>query len=240
MRTNIIKMFNQQSTKKKKVTHQIISVTSCLILTSCSYFPSGQIKGKTPNNAKLLPIPVEKTNLPLTISATGTFKNNQITAYVPQAVIAEIKPGGDVMILPEKKLAKPAQILGQVQHISAKSTVINNISSVAVAIIPTEKATSQLQNDQSVAVDFIVGELTNVLVVPNIAITQKNNTQGVLVGAPNQPPRFVAVTTGETTGDRTEIKSGLNGTEHILIEASQLPPHLRKEGKRNNPQPKTN
>ncbi|MFM7793839.1 MAG: efflux transporter periplasmic adaptor subunit, partial [Microcystis panniformis] len=36
-------------------------------------------------------------------------------------------------------------------------------------------------------------------------------------GAPNQPPRFVPITTGVTIGNRTEVKSGLDGSEHILI-----------------------
>jgi hypothetical protein len=223
---------DQQINKQFKITKKIISLGSFLILTSCSYLPTGQLKATSPNNAKLIPIPVEKTNLPVTISASGIVSNNQITAHVPQAKIAEIKVGQDVVISPQDNLEPQKKGLGgQIQHISTKSTVINNIPSVAVEIIPIETATDNLPANENVTVDFTVGELTNVFVVPTIAITEENNTQGVLVGAPNQPPQFVPVTTGASNGDRTEIKSGLNGKEHILIEASQLPPHLRKEKK---------
>lgn len=220
---------HQQINKQLKRTTKIIAFGSFFILTSCSYLPTGQLKAMLPQKAKLVPVPVEKTNLPLTISASGIVNNDQIKAHVPQAKIAEIKVGQDVMIFRQNNLEKLEKGLeGQVQHISTESTVINNIPSVVVEIVPRETASDRLPANENVTIDFTVGELTNVLVVPNIAITEKNNTPGVLVGAPNQPPKFVPVTTGAKGGDRTEVKSGLNGTEHILIEASQLPPHLKK------------
>jgi multidrug efflux pump subunit AcrA (membrane-fusion protein) len=74
-----------------------------------------------------------------------------------------------------------------------------------------------------------IGDRENLLVVPTTAIKEENNTKIVLVGAPNQPPKSVPITTGDTTGDRTEITSGLQGTEHILIEASQPPENFKRE-----------
>ncbi|WP_249267861.1 efflux RND transporter periplasmic adaptor subunit [Microcystis aeruginosa FBCC-A68] len=80
-----------------------------------------------------------------------------------------------------------------------------------------EKAARELKAGMNVSTDFQVGQLKNALTVPTIAVTRQNEQTGVFVGAPNQPPRFVPITTGVTIGNRTEVKSGLDGSEHILI-----------------------
>ena len=64
---------------------------------------------------------------------------------------------------------------------------------------------------------FKAGELKNVLVVPTAAIVQQTNAQGVFVFRDKADPVFVPITVGATVNDKTEVKSGLTGTEQILL-----------------------
>lgn len=83
---------------------------------------------------------------------------------------------------------------------------------------PNVTEVANQSNSENVPVDFVVSKLENILVVPTTAIKKQNNTTGVFVGAIDQPPKFVPITTGVIVNDRTEVKTGLDGTENILIE----------------------
>ena len=231
--------------KKNTITKGIIGLISPILLTSCGYLANSQINKPQQPIADLIPVPVEKTNLTLTVSAKGIVEQNKIVAQVPENQIAKINLGQEAVILkeptspaesPEGQLLTnsvqtpppPEQPLsGQVKHISTESTVKENQKSFTVEIALEKEVAERLNNSENVLVDFPVSELKNVLVVPTVALSKQNDTIGVFVGAPNQPPKFVEVTTGASNGERTEVKSGLDGTEHILIEASQIPPGRR-------------
>ena len=98
------------------------------------------------------------------------------------------------------------------------------MTSFEVKVALTGEKAKQLLAGMNASLEFQVGELENALTVPTIAVTNQNNTTGVFVGAPNQPPKFVPITTGVTVNDRTEVKSGLDGTEHILVNIPSTPP----------------
>ena len=222
--------------KKNTITKGIIGLMSSILLTSCGYLANSQMNEPQQPVADLIPVPVEKTDLTLTVSAQGIVEQNRVIADVPENQIAKIHLGQEVVIVQEP--VKPADsqktppppdkpLSGQVKHISTESTVEENQQSFTVEITLEKEVANQLNNGEDVIVDFPISKLKNVLVVPTIALSRQNDTTGVFVGAPNQPPKFVEVTTGASNSDRTEVKSGLDGTEHILIEASQLPPGRR-------------
>lgn len=77
------------------------------------------------------------------------------------------------------------------------------------------------------SVEFQVGQVERAITVPTIAVTRQQNVTGVFVGDVNHPPRFVPITTGATVNNRTEVKSGLDGTEKVLI---TLPPKPKSGG----------
>jgi HlyD family secretion protein len=82
-----------------------------------------------------------------------------------------------------------------------------------------------LKSGMNVNVAFKAGELKHVLVVPTGAIVQQNNAQGVFVAKDKGDPVFVPIIVGTTVNDKTEVKSGLTGTEHVLL---SFPPGTRK------------
>ena len=231
--------------KKNTITKGIIGLISPILLTSCSYLADLQVNKPQQPVANLIPVPVEKTNLTLTVSVKGIVEQNKVVANVPENQIAKIHLGQEAVIL--KEPTSPAEspegqpltnsvqtppppekpLSGQVKHISTEPTVEENQKSFAVEIALDKEVVDRLNNSENVMVDFPVSELKNILVVPTIALSKQNDATGVFVGTPNRPPKFVEVTTGASNGERTEVKTGLDGTEHILIEASQLPPGRR-------------
>jgi len=88
----------------------------------------------------------------------------------------------------------------------------------------------QLRSGMNVNMTFKAGELKNVLVVPTGAIVQQDNAQGVFVAQDKGDPVFVPIVAGMTMNDKTEVKSGLTGTEQVLL---SFPPGTRKVSKLN-------
>jgi HlyD family secretion protein len=156
-------------------------------------------------------------------SILALASSNEILANVAENNIAKIARGQKVLI--EADAFPLVTFEGKVSQIASQAQVEQNVTSFEVKIALDQKAQQQLSAGMNVSVEFQVGQVENVLTVPTIAVTRKDNVTGVYVGAPNQPPRFVPITTGVTLNNRTEVKSGLDGTEHILTNVtSDLPP----------------
>ena len=155
-------------------------------------------------------------------SILSLASENQVVANIAEKNIAKIKLNQPVSIVAD---AYPGKTFpGRVTQIATQATVEQNVTSFEVKVALTGEEAKQLLAGMNVSLEFQVGELKNALTVPTIAVTNQNNTTGVFVGAPNQPPRFVPITTGVTVNDRTEVKSGLDGTEHILVNLPSRPP----------------
>ena len=69
----------------------------------------------------------------------------------------------------------------------------------------------------NVEAQFEVGNLDNVLLVPNAAVVRQAGGEGVFVVGSDRQPIFQPIQTGITVGTQTEVKSGLQGNEQILI-----------------------
>ena len=69
----------------------------------------------------------------------------------------------------------------------------------------------------NVHLDFKVGTLLNALVVPTVAIVRQENATGVFVTGENNQAIFTPIVTGVTANHKTEVKSGLQGTEKVFI-----------------------
>lgn len=156
-------------------------------------------------------------------SILSLASENEVVANVAENNIAKIKIGQKVAIAADAFPGETFQ--GKVNQIATQATVEQNVTSFEVTVSLEGANAKQLRAGMNASLDFQVDELTNVLTVPTIAVTQKNDTTGVFIGIPGQPPQFVPITTGVTVGDRTEVKSGLDGTEHILVNVpNELPP----------------
>ncbi len=162
-------------------------------------------------------------------SILSLASTNQIVASVAEANIAQIRPGLTATIQVDAYTGK--RFPGKVSQIATQSVVTQNVTSfeVKTSVADPERL---LKSGMNVNVAFNAGELDNVLVVPTGAIVQQNNTQGVFVAKDKGDPVFVPLTIGTTVNDKTEVKSGLTGTESVLI---SFPPGTRKVSKPNGP-----
>jgi HlyD family secretion protein len=62
------------------------------------------------------------------------------------------------------------------------------------------------------------------MVVPTVAVVREQGKTGVFVVAPNGDPTFIGIATGANVNGKTEVKSGLKGTERVLL---SFPPGKR-------------
>jgi HlyD family secretion protein len=90
---------------------------------------------------------------------------------------------------------------------------------VAIALPSAEK----LKPGMNVEAIFEVGNLENAILVPNAAVVRQAQGAGVYVVGSDRQPIFQPIQIGITTGGQTEVRSGLQGTEQILISPPTTP-----------------
>ena len=154
-------------------------------------------------------------------SILSLSSTNQVIAQVAEANIAQIRMGLAATIQVDAYPGKP--FTGRVTQIATQSNVVQNVTSFEVKTSVSDPQ-HLLKSGMNVNVLFTAGELTNVLVVPTGAIVQQTNAQGVFVAKDKGDPVFIPVVVGITVNDKTEIKSGLTGTERVLL---SFPPGTR-------------
>jgi HlyD family secretion protein len=160
-------------------------------------------------------------------SILALASTNEIVAQVAEANIAQIRKGLTATIQVD---AYPGKLLtGKVTQIATQSVVVQNVTSfeVKTSVSDTQHL---LRSGMNVNVAFNAGELKNVLVVPTGSIVQQDNAQGVFVAKEKGDPVFVPIVVGTTVNDKTEVKSGLVGTESVLL---SFPPGTRQTSKLN-------
>lgn len=154
-------------------------------------------------------------------SILALASTNQIVAQVAEANIAQIRKALTATIQVDAYPGKP--LTGKVTQIATQSVVVQNVTSFEVKTSVSDPQ-RLLRSGMNVNVIFNAGELKNVLVVPTGAIVQQDKAQGVFVAKDKGTPVFVPIVAGITVNDKTEIKSGLTGTERVLL---SFPPGTR-------------
>ncbi|PSB26872.1 efflux RND transporter periplasmic adaptor subunit [Stenomitos frigidus] len=158
-------------------------------------------------------------------SILALASTNQIDAYVAEANIAQIKLGQPVKI---KADAFPGKTFdGKVVQVAAQSTVTQNVTSFEVKTSVSDPQ-NLLRSGMSTHVDFNVGTLNNVLVIPTVAIVRQDGVSGVQVmGKQNgeqggRRPEFRPITTSVSTDDgKTVVLSGVTEGERVLTSFPQ-------------------
>jgi HlyD family secretion protein len=154
-------------------------------------------------------------------SILSLASTNQIMTQVAEANIAQTRIGLPATIQVD---AYPGETFtGKITQIATQSVVVQNVTSFEVKASVSDPK-KQLKPGMNVNVAFTAGELNNVLVVPTAAIVQQPNAQGVFVAKDKGDPVFVPIVIGATVNDKTEIKSGLTGSEQVLL---SFPPGTR-------------
>jgi HlyD family secretion protein len=152
-------------------------------------------------------------------SLLSLASTNRVVANVSESSIAQIRLGQPVSIEAD---AYPGKIFqGRVSQIATQAIVEQNVTSFEVKVALLSDSEKLLRSGMNVSVEFKVSQVQNALSVPTVAVTRQNDVTGVFVARDHQPPKFTPITTGATVNNRTEVKTGLTGTEKVLI---SLPP----------------
>ncbi len=172
--------------------------------------------------------PIDGTVILQSIEAGQTFTSsdavftlsNRLTvkAEVDETDIGSIKVGQRASIVLDaySKEKFPAKVTA----IAYDATTVNNVTIYEVDVSPI-KPIEQMRSGMTANVDFVILDKENVLVVPTSAIQYEGDKTIVLTPDPNNKnemiPRKTDVKTGETNGKFTEIISGLNPDDSVLI-----------------------
>ncbi len=162
-------------------------------------------------------------------SILSLASNYQVVANVAETDIAQIQTGQLVNI--QADAYPDQQFEGTVAQVAEQATVSSNVTSFEVRVNLAAAAQSQLRPGMNVDVEFQAGELTNVLVVPTVAVVREEQGEGVLVLTADGTPQFQPIETGLTVNDQTAVIAGLGGNEKIVLSAAQgLPENRQNRG----------
>jgi HlyD family secretion protein len=157
---------------------------------------------------------------------TLASNRNQVVVNLPESQTAKVQVGQSVTIkadaFPEEKF------MGKVKKIASQSTVSQNTSGFEVQVAITKSkstnealelpAAEKLRSGMKVEAEFALDLLEHKLFVPEVAVVRQAEGKGVYVlKSADRKPVFQPIETGVTIKTLTEVKSGLQGNEQILI-----------------------
>jgi HlyD family secretion protein len=139
----------------------------------------------------------------------------QVVVNLSEAQIAKVKLGQSVTI---KADAVPRKsFTGKVEQIAPQATLTQNVTSFEVRVAIDGLGQSALKVGMNVETAFFVGQLENALLLPNAAVVRQAEGTGVYILGADRNPIFQPIQTGMTMGSQTEVKSGLQGNEQVLL-----------------------
>ncbi|RUR74224.1 efflux RND transporter periplasmic adaptor subunit [Chlorogloeopsis fritschii PCC 9212] len=157
-------------------------------------------------------------------SILSLASTNQVVANLAETNISKIRLGQKVKIRADAFPGKTFE--GKVSQIAAQATVEQNVTSFQVKISLGSDSQNLLRSGMNVEADFQVGQLQNAIVVPTAAVVRQQGSTGVFVTGADNKTVFTPIKTGATVNNYTEVKSGLQGTERVLL---SFPPGARPQ-----------
>ncbi|MEH2367380.1 efflux RND transporter periplasmic adaptor subunit [Nostoc sp.] len=156
-------------------------------------------------------------------SILSLASTNEVVANLAETNISKISLGQKVSIKADAYPGKTFE--GKVSQIAAQAIVEQNVTSFEVRVSLSDPQ-RLLRSGMNAEVDFQVGQVQNVLVVPTASVVRQENATGVFVPGKNNRPVFTRIETGVTANNFTEVKSGLTGDERVLL---SFPPGSRPQ-----------
>ncbi len=143
-----------------------------------------------------------------------------VNAQVDETDIGKVKLGKPVIITLD---AYPSvEIKGTVDHIAYESKLVNNVTTYDVEILP-EQVPEFFRSGMSANVSIVEKNKDNVLLVPNEAlIKDKGETFVQVAEAQGVAPEFRKVSLGISDDVHTEVISGLNPNDTVIIESKSF------------------
>lgn len=152
----------------------------------------------------------------LTTSDPIVVLSNRLTvkAQVDETDIAQIKLGQQCQIVldayPQHKI--PAKV----SQMAYEAVTTNNVTTYTIDVTP-ENTPEFTRSGMTANVFFNVESIEQALVIPNAAISYKDNKKFVLTGPTKEKIQSVQIQTGLSDGRVTEVKSGLKEGDAIYL-----------------------
>jgi macrolide-specific efflux system membrane fusion protein len=159
------------------------------------------------------------TDTILTMSDRLTVK-----AQVDETDIAQIKLKQDAEIVLDAY--SDQKIAAKVDQIAYDATTTNNVTTYIVDVLPI-KTPEYMRSGMTANVTFAIRSKKDVLLVPTDAIQLKTGSTSVTVKINEKEKAQREIEVGATDGKRTEVLSGLNAGDVVLITKINL------QGKKN-------
>lgn len=139
-----------------------------------------------------------------------------VKAQIDETDIASVKVDQRADILLDAYPDRPIE--GKVVHLAYDATVLNNVTTYEVDILPIDPP-EFLRSGMTSNVTVVVQKKENVLKIPSVAVQSSEEGSFVLVGG-DKKPRRVPVETGLDDGKFVEIVSGPLEGEDVLVKQS--------------------
>lgn len=139
----------------------------------------------------------------------------QVIVNIAESQISQIQVGQTVQL--KVDAISGQSFTGTVNQIAPRATVSQNVTSFEVEVAVDLATSEQLAIGMNVEAEFEVNRLENALLVPNAAVIRQAEGTGVYVLDDDGAPIFQPIETGLTAQGQTEVTSGLQGDEHVLL-----------------------
>ncbi|MFM2313829.1 MAG: hypothetical protein RLZZ04_3105 [Cyanobacteriota bacterium] len=139
----------------------------------------------------------------------------EVLVNVPEANIARIKTGQPVNIIADAYSDRTFQ--GTVRTIEPEAVSEDDVTSFRVRV-RLNQAESLLRSGMNVDAIFIGEPIPDALLVPTVAVTNRQEQMGVLVPNAQGEAKFQPVTVGVTQDGKTQIIDGLKPTQRVFID----------------------
>ncbi|MGB3508096.1 MAG: efflux RND transporter periplasmic adaptor subunit [Microcoleaceae cyanobacterium] len=147
-------------------------------------------------------------------SIVALARGLEVLAKVPEADIAQIKPGQKVEIVAD---AYPDMVFkGDVKLVAPEAVRERDVTLFEVRI-DLETGKDKLQSGMNVDLEFLGNQLQNALVVPTVAIITNKGETGVLITDAQNQPRFKSVIIGSTIGNQVQILEGIRSGQRVFV-----------------------
>ena len=139
----------------------------------------------------------------------------EVVVNIAESQIGQIQLGQTVQIRVD---AFPGELFtGVVDQIAPRATVSQNVTSFEVRIAVDTATSEALAIGMNVEAEFEVSRLEDALLVPNAAVIRQAEGTGVYVLGEDGDPVFQPIDTGLTAEGQTEVLSGLDEGEQVLV-----------------------
>ena len=153
------------------------------------------------------------------ILTLANLKAMQVVASVDETTIRQVSDGQAVTITFD---AFPGQsFTGEVLEVPLQGTLQGDVMVYSVPLSLTGAEKLSLLVGMTANVEIQVGQATNALLVPTLALQQANNMYQVLVPNTTDPagePEAVPVEIGLSDGTYTQITKGLNAGDQVVVQ----------------------